>query len=391
MEEQTKKLRIAWSSNAPFATSGYSIQTEQIIFRMQKAGYPTAMINFYGTEGGSFHLNGVKMYPKIGSTWGEDALLFHGQDFKADVSFTSQDIWTLDMNILKQVNRWIAHVPIDHEPPPPAVVERLRLAYRIVTVSKFGKRELEKQGLYSTYIPYTVDTEVLKPLDREKCRTELGIPQNLFIFGMVAANKDNPSRKSFQEAIDAFALFHANHPESGMYFHTLIDQHGGFPIKSYWQALGLPPEKMFHLQPYDQMFHVGRVELTKIINSFDCLLAPSSNEGFGVPIIEAQSCGIPVVVNDFTAMPELVIPGETGFICKVAYKRFSPLGSFIAQPDVNSLHNCMVDIFKKDRKRMGEKARKFVVENYDSETVFNEQWKPYLARLENEVYPDSLT
>jgi glycosyltransferase involved in cell wall biosynthesis len=149
---------------------------------------------------------------------------------------------------------------------------------------------------------------------------------------------------------------------------------------------------MFHLQPYDQMFHVGRQELARIINSFDCLVAPSTNEGFGVPIIEAQACGKPVIVNNFTAMPELVIEGETGLICDVGYKRFSPLGSFIANPDVNSLHNCMVEIFRKDRKKMGIKAREHVVKNYDSETIFNTQWKPFLQRLEHEVYPEpSLT
>ena len=36
---------------------------------------------------------------------------------------------------------------------------------------------------------------------------------------------------------------------------------------------------------------------------------PSLNEGFGLPIIEAQSFGIPAIVSDCTAMPEVAGDG----------------------------------------------------------------------------------
>lgn len=36
---------------------------------------------------------------------------------------------------------------------------------------------------------------------------------------------------------------------------------------------------------------------------------------------------------------------------------------------------------------MGHNARKFMVENYDSDKIFKELWYPYLENLENEVYP----
>ena len=47
-------------------------------------------------------------------------------------------------------------------------------------------------------------------------------------------------------------------------------------------------------------------EMNNVYNSMDCFLLTTSGEGFGVPIIEAMSCGVPVVATDYTTTPELV-------------------------------------------------------------------------------------
>lgn len=382
-----KRLRIMINSNAPWATSGYAVQASLLTERIRQENYPLALINFYGQEGGRLKINDIMMYPKIASPWGDDALVYHGKDFRADVSMTLQDIWTVDPNNIKRMTRFIPIVPIDHEPVPQGIVDRLRLAYRIVTYSEFGRKELEKQGFYSTCIPHGVDTDVFKPMaHKEALRKELKINPDIFLFGMIGANKDNPPRKSFQEAIDAFAMFHEKHPNSGMFFHTLLQQTGGFPIQAYWKVKGLPDDKFYFLQPYDTMFRVGRFELAKIINCFDCLLMPSTNEGFGVPAIEAQSCGVPVITNNFTAMRELIDPGKTGYHCDILYKRYTPLMSYVAVPDPTSIFNRMLDVYKADRVAMGKAAREWVMERYDMNMIYKTKWSPFFAQLEKEIY-----
>lgn len=394
MMEQTKstpRLRCLCNANAPWATSGYAVQTELLMSRMRKDKYELALCNFYGQEGGILRINDVVMYPKMANPWGDDALVWHAKDFKADVTFTLQDIWTMNEANLRQIPRWIPICPIDHDPPPPRIIELLKMAYRVITYSKFGHDIIEKFGLYSTYIPHGVDTKVLKPMEnKEELRKKIGIPPNLFIFGMVAANKDMPPRKSFQEAIDAFKTFHDKYPDSGMFFHTFLSQNGGFPIEQYWKFIGLPADRLFFINPYDMMFHVGRSEMAQVYNCFDCLLLPSTNEGFGVPAIEAQSCGVPVIVNNFTSMPELIIKGKTGLACEVGYKRFSPMGSYVGVPDVISLTNCMFEIYKKDREKMSQECRKWIVENYDMDLIYETKWRPFLYRLEKEIYPPEL-
>lgn len=376
---------MIFNSNAQWSKSGYGQQMNEILPYVVKEGFPTAIVGFYGLEGGIIEdLKGVKCYPKIRDMWGADAILNHQRDFRAHTAITLQDLWVVHPKPLNELKNWIAIVPIDHEKVPEPILHRLKMAYRIVTYSKFGYNELKRVGLHSTYIPHTVNTELLKPADKIQAKKKLGIPPELFIFGMVAANKDNPSRKSFQECMDAFAIFHKKHPRSGMYFHTILDMEGGFNINAYAKFLGIQ-DFVFHLPPYDQMFNVKREDMHNVYNAMDVLLNPSSNEGFGVPIIEAQACGVPAIVNDFTAMPELVEEGKTGYITKVNWKRWTPLGAYVGLPDYMSIYDKMELVFKADRKKMGEAAIKKIVENYDTKTVFYDRWLPFLEKIQLEL------
>ena len=389
MEKNKKKLRVMWNSNAIWSPSGYGTQIQEILPNIVKEGYPTACVDFYGLEGGILEIDGIKHYPRIADIWGGDGMINHGTDFQADVIITLQDIWVLDPNHMRAIKRLICYVPVDHEPIPPAILERLRLCYRVIAPSPFAHRELLDKGIHSTYIPWTVNTEVFKPMGKkEEFKKGLGIPTDYFVFGMVAANKDNPPRKSFQEVMDAFKMFHDKHPKSCIYFHTLIDQAGGFPIREYAKVLKLN-EFIFFPPPYPLLFKVKRPELAKIYNTFDCLLSPSLNEGMGVPIIEAQSTGVPAIVNDFTAMRDLVEEGVNGYKVKVAYKRFTPLLSYNGVPSVDSIYEKMELVYKADRVKMGEAGRKFVVENFDTNTIFKTKWVPFLKQLEDEIYPNT--
>lgn len=55
-------------------------------------------------------------------------------------------------------------------------------------------------------------------------------------------------------------------------------------------------------------------DLNKIYNSVKCLLYPSSYEGFGIPILEAQRAGCPVIALKISSIPEVM--GDTGLMMK---------------------------------------------------------------------------
>lgn len=383
-----KHLRILWSSNSVWSTSGYAQQSAEILPRIRDAGYPIAASNFFGQAGGKFMVDGILQYPVINHAYGSDAMMLHGRNFNTDVTISLQDSWVLNPQDLQHVIRYIPWLPVDHDPVPPGVVDKLKFAYRIIAMSKFGLKQLQSKGLHATYIPHTVDTNIFKPLNKFQRRKETGIAPDAFIVGMVAANKDNPPRKSFQEVLEAFTLFVAVEPKAVLYIHTNPDFPGGFPIKECARALGLRGDQVLFPDMYDLNFNIGKEQMNLIINNFDVLLAPSVSEGFGIPIIEAGACGVPVIVNNWVAMPELVVPGETGEICEIGSKWFSPQCSWMARPAVQSLFDKLVKIHHADRAKMGKQARKHIEENYDTDRIFESHWKPFLARLEKEVYTD---
>jgi len=60
---------------------------------------------------------------------------------------------------------------------------------------------------------------------------------------------------------------------------------------------------------------VSEAEKVAYYNLADVMVSPSSLEGFGFTVAEAMSCGLPVVVSDAGALPELVIDGQSGIVC----------------------------------------------------------------------------
>jgi len=47
----------------------------------------------------------------------------------------------------------------------------------------------------------------------------------------------------------------------------------------------------------------------------DVFLLPSEHESFGLAALEAMACGVPVVGSRIGGLPEVIVDGETGYLC----------------------------------------------------------------------------
>lgn len=394
MKNKDRRLRILWNSNSVTIPSGYGIFSRDLLFRLLADNWLVAQSAYVGLTGAPIGMNGLMIYPNLADQWGSDAMVYHGRHFNANVVFTMQDVWALNPQFLEQLRLdkrpFIPYVPIDQEPISPQVLDRLRYAHKIITFSKFGQKALEKVGFASSLIVEGTDTNIFKPMDKIQARKDLNLPQDKFIFGMIGANKDNPPRKGWQEALEAFKLFHDKHPDSLYFFQTNQHLPSGFPIMEYAHYLGLDKD-ILRMDDYMALVHAGSDTMARIINASDVILHPSTTEGFGLVIIETQACGVPIIVNNAQSQPELVIEGVTGEICKTARKHFSPAQGFWYFADVPSLYDKMEKLYQADRKKMGIAAREHIVKNYNIDTLVKEQWIPMLEELQEELMGPLLT
>jgi glycosyltransferase involved in cell wall biosynthesis len=380
-------MKILWSSNAPWTTSGYGNQTAMVAPRIKNLGHEITLNCFFGLEGGTLEWNGITCLPTDVTRFGNLLLGDYaerlGNGDRSDVLvMTLMDVWVMNQGLSNMKGlRFACWTPVDHDPVPPGVVQFLQGAQaRVIAMSQFGKSRLEDKGFEAMYVPHAVDTKVFYP-DRDNIknyRAGLKIPEDAFVVGMVACNQGLPSRKAFPQVFQAFSEFHKRHSDALLYVHgDVFGRNQGVNLLELAKACDVPASA---LATSDQLsLHLGIPQelVAGVFNSFDVLAMPSFGEGFGIPLIEAQACGVPVITTDWTAMTELVGPGWL----VQGDKWFDALqGSWFKTPYVGDILEAMEDAYQHaDQKR--DAAREFALE-YDVDNVFDTMWKPVLAELE---------
>lgn len=280
---------------------------------------------------------------------------------------------------------FVSWCPIDHDPAPPMVVDWLKQTQaRVVAMTDFGCDRLQAQGIDPiATIPHLVPTDVFKP-DRgniREYRTGLKVPPDAFVVGMVANNQGLPSRKAFPQVFEAFAEFHRRHPDTVLYIHADVrGRNNGVNLVELGKACGIPSEA---LATSDQLsLHLGIPQelVAGVYNTFDVLCMPSFGEGFGIPLVEAQACGVPVITTDWTAMTELCGAGWL-----VQGDRFydATQHSFFKIPYVSDIIDALEAAYD-GSDRLRDKARDFAL-RFDADTVFDTEWKPLLDLVERPV------
>jgi glycosyltransferase involved in cell wall biosynthesis len=271
---------------------------------------------------------------------------------------------------------------------PANVLAKVRQAAKPIVMSKFGKRMAEQVGLAVWYVPHGVDTSIFKPLDREEAREHLKWPQDKFIVGMVAANKDNPSRKAFHEQIAAFAALHAAHPDTVLYLHTDDGTHGGSGVDliKFIRRMGLViGEDVLICDQYMNSLGFPDSYMVDVYNGLDVLTNVAMGEGFGIPILEAQACGTPVIVGDWTSMSELCFAGW-----KVDKAEAMPIyhdffDAFQWQATAGAIADRMEQAYAaRGDYDLRNKARRGALP-YDADDVTRQYWKPVIKEMQEMI------
>lgn len=270
-----------------------------------------------------------------------------------------------------------------------------------VAMSEFGRKQVKDYyNIISEHIPHGVNTKEFYPLPEEE-KNKLKMMNNLqgkFVIGVVARNQP---RKNLDRTIKAMRLIADNIPNAILYLH--LD-----PADPAQQMFSIPElVKKFNLE--NRVIYSGmnafqgfpQNQMNNVYNLMDCFLLTTSGEGFGIPIIEAMSAGIPVIATDYTTTPELIINNNSGLPIKLSgveniemFKELSKdydiksfdgtiTGSWEVERGICSITDTAIKVLELYNNpvrsnEMGRNGRKACIEKYDF-SIIGEQWEKVLA------------
>jgi glycosyltransferase involved in cell wall biosynthesis len=342
---------------------------------------------WFGLQGGLSQWGPHLLYPGHGHPYGTDLIGHHAKHFGAEVVITLIDVWTQEGVAGKVAPaQWLPWFPIDTQPVSPKVLEALAGAALPIVYSRFGERMLREAGVASAYVPHGIEPAIFQVLDEKvtaQFRAQV-LRDAPHVTAMVAANKGF-DRKAFQINLRAWAAFAHEEPGAVLYLHTdPTNEAAGVELEALVEALGIGERVIF---PDRYSYYLGYPPeyLALVYNAADVLLASSMTEGFGIPIVEAQACGTPVICTDFASMPELL---RWGTAVDAADIFWMGLRSWWAWPDWRQIRDALGNVGRMKRE-VGLAKRKAVSQairrEFDWDVVVGEHWRPVLEEVSRVV------
>lgn len=377
--------KILWHSNAPFNTSAYGQQTALFAPRVNDLpDFEIVAIAAPYTFGGSvLEWNDIPLLPCVRDVTGSDVIGANYEYFDADMMITLCDPFGLMKctDQLRQMN--VAHwFPVDCNPLGEGDVTVLREGGGVpVAMSRFGCEVLRNEGADPLYVPHGIDTAIFSPGDPAPYRETVNeIGNDTFVVGICAMNRGR--RKAFDQQLLAFSRFHARHPDSFLSLHTAPA--GPAPstnLKGLAARLGISSAVGF---PEAYLYDTGQITAEMMATWYrglDVLSMCSYGEGFGIPLIEAQACGTPVVATDGSAMSELVGGGWT---VSGTPDWEDGHGAWWKRPDADDIEQAYEAAWQaREDGSLGNirKSGYEFAQLYDADKVFSQYWLPILKIL----------
>lgn len=175
------------------------------------------------------------------------------------------------------------------------------LAYtdHIITVSEFSKSEI----IAGYNIPadkisvvYNGITDAYKPVSDEQKK----ITRDRYTSGhpyFVYLGAIHP-RKNILTLVKAFEQFKSSHPSD----HQLVlAGRASWHTEEVFKSIAESKWKdAIHLPGY-----IATADATALVASAEAMIYPSLYEGFGLPIVEAMACDVPVICSNVSSLPEV--------------------------------------------------------------------------------------
>lgn len=408
-------LKIHYHSAPPMADTGYGVHTKNLVSRL-KGDFDPIIHSVGGWEGMGIDWQGVQVYPSGAGQHGEESIPYWFNQTDSDVVFSHHDHWSM-ADTLRGIQQngipMILYTIVDHAlpngKPPKSVVKANEHAYKTIVMSEWAEDVLSNSRIDQDQIqqiPHGVNTTKYAPvqprISKEELKRDLGIPEDAFLFGMVAANYG--PRKNLPQHMEAFKRFIDEYDadDAYLYIHTHPTMTGGFNLYEVREALDLDPDRCLFPDGHKVYHGIDDLTIVQLYNTYDVHMNVTQSESWGMTVTEAMSCGTPVIGANNSAMTEQFgVPYDT-YVTEDEQFRETPNGLLVHRgtemwtqnatarrfsASVDDMVEAMAYYYNNRDKveEHGENAREWVVENYAWDKLYEEEWKPLFEEVKDDL------
>lgn len=434
MNHPNNKKRLFIANDASFITSGYGVYGKELLTRLNNTGkYEIAELGCYADKDNplnktipwKFYPNAVQNndprvedYKKSSinqfGNWRFTRCLF---DFKPHIVFDVRDYWMSsyqEISSLRPYFHWVLMPTVDSAPQKTEWLYTFANADIVVPYTEWAKKVLvqscgHKINLFPKIANAGVNPDEFYSISNRKdhVKTIFNTDKELSIVGTVMRNQ---RRKLFDDLFIAyrkylnrllsdnntdlydrsFLYIHTSFPEDTgwdipnlLYEHNLLDKtyityvcrkcKNYFPSK--FQGTVIKCKHCGHQMATlsSVVSGVDNKQLNEIYNLFDLYLQYAICEGFGMPQIEAASCGVPIASVDYSAMSEIVENLDGIKIPVLKLYREIESSAYRALPDIDATTDILYDYLsvadESYRQNKREKTRELCVNRYTWDNV----------------------
>jgi glycosyltransferase involved in cell wall biosynthesis len=345
LQPTSSKPNITWLAKYDDYSS-MGILSQRILEQLDKRDYNLACKAIIGTTETENPLiyDLLSKTPKkdIGIMFSYPDMAEYLNEFKTKVIYTGVDTTDEAGNFVENANK------VDY----------------LFTPSKLSKKRIENMGVKKPVfvLPHGIDPEVFKYTERTKT--------DIFKFLYVGECSD---RKGIFHLLKAFTDLFKNNPK--------VELH----IKSNTDMLFYNSKEVQDIiKDYKNIFwHIGNVghdEVIKLYKECHAYVYPSRGDSFGMTLLEAMACGLPIITTKLPGATDVVDGKVTYIKSKIIPVQGHPWfkGEW-GEPDLEDLKSKMKSLYENyDTSKLKEYSD-FIRENYS--------WEKIVDKFEQEILP----
>lgn len=270
---------------------------------------------------------------------------------------------------LRRYRPVISYFTVDGENLPEAFKVFSRYS-KPVAMSRHGQSQVRGSDL----VYHGVDTDTFRPAtplqpivtsagniitSKAEAKQAFGYDPN----GFMALRVDrNGWRKDFGSTWKALVPVVAGHEDVHVHFHCAGNDAAGGPIMP---SLFSRDQKTMDRFKLSDSLGWPTNDLVALINAADVFVTNSMGEGFGLTIAEALACGVPVVAQNVSSIPEVVGPG--GILIEPVGSITAPSGQDLKISDTERFSAAIELLYSDPQMRalLGEAGRQHVVDTFN--------------------------